>query len=81
MCKKESSDHEDYGGNSDSGYSSSRQSESDSGGSSVALEMEDNSTNLSQASSEEHSEPSEKLRPTFIPLSGDLEGKLLMLAH
>ena len=80
MGKEESSDHEEHGGNSsDSGYSGSRRSESDSSGSSVALEMEDNSTNLSQASSEEHSEASEKLRPTLIPLSGDLEGKLLKL--
>jgi hypothetical protein len=75
--KEESSDHEE-GGNSDSGSGCSQQSESESSGSCVVLEIEDDSTKLSQASSEEHSEASEEIRPSHISLLGDLTGKLLL---
>ncbi len=67
---EESNDHE---GNSDSGYSGSQQSVDNS----VALEMEGDSTSLSQTSSEELPEASEKNRFTFNPLLEKLKGKLL----
>ena len=65
--------------NGDSDYSSSQLSEWESSDNSVSLEREDadDPTTLPQASSKKHSEANEKLRPTLIPLSGDLEGKLL----
>ena len=61
----------------DSGCDYSQQSEFESSENSVALEMEDDSTSLSQAALDELLEASEKNVP--IPyLSGDLEGKLYL---
>ena len=60
----------------DSGYDYSQLSELESSKNSVALEMEEDSTSLSQATLDEQLEASEKNAP--ILLSGDLEGKLYL---
>ena len=67
------------GDSSDSGYDYSQPSESESSHNSIVLEMEDDSTSLSQASLDERLEASEKNVP--IPFLSDLEGKLYLTKY
>lgn len=66
---------EEQGGCSDSGYSGSQQSEIESSDNGAMIESDENSTKLSQASSEEHSEVSGKNISFNICLAENLEGK------
>ena len=75
---EESNDHKEREGNSDSDYSGSQL---ESRNTSVLLEMEDDSSNISQTSSEELHEASEKNRSTLNPLSENLKGKLYLLLY
>ena len=74
MGKEDCNNHEEHfqGENSDPGYGCSQQSESEFSNNCIALEMEDDSTKFSQASSREN-------RLTLnlnISLSENLEGKI-----
>ena len=75
MGKEECSSHQEQDGNCDPGYSGSQQSESESSGSKVVLEMEDVST-FSQTS-----EAIEKTLNFNISLSEYLEGKLYFITE
>lgn len=71
--------NEEHGGNNNSNYTGSQQSESECSDKCGMVEREDDSTKLSRASSEEQPEASGKNRPTLslsISLSENLEGKL-----
>ena len=72
VAKEESSDSEEQEENSESGYSGRQQSESESSDDCV---MQDDSTKLSQASSEDKNRPALNLNSS---LSENLEGKIYM---